>query len=131
MLKIWNKSWEVFGSCLLNSTANPAQFHPNWSGLAMLFSRQLLNGFHNFFIITAYIFLNYSIKNLQTTNALKILTHISLAIGGVKYNLNIWAEIWIDPTSENGHKKLYSKYGIWNYRPKWFELFWIFQCWDK
>ena len=24
MLKVWKKSWEPFGSCLLNSTANPA-----------------------------------------------------------------------------------------------------------
>ena len=29
----------AFGSYLLNSTANPAHFHSNWAGLAMLFSR--------------------------------------------------------------------------------------------
>ena len=39
ILKIWKKSWEPFGSYLLNSTANPAHFHPNWAGLAVLFSR--------------------------------------------------------------------------------------------
>ena len=27
-------SWEPFRSCLLNSTANPANFHPNWARLA-------------------------------------------------------------------------------------------------
>jgi hypothetical protein len=30
------KSWEPFRSCLLNSTANPAHFHQNWAGLAVL-----------------------------------------------------------------------------------------------
>ena len=29
----------VGGSYLLNSTANPAHFHSNWAGLAVLFSR--------------------------------------------------------------------------------------------
>ena len=33
------KSWVPFGSYLLNSTANPAHFHSNWAGLAVLFSR--------------------------------------------------------------------------------------------
>jgi hypothetical protein len=39
------KSWELFRSCLLNSTANPAQFWLKWAGLAVLFSRELLNGY--------------------------------------------------------------------------------------
>ena len=43
------KIWEPFGSYLLNSTANPAHFYPNWAGLAVLFSRQLLNGSQDFF----------------------------------------------------------------------------------
>ena len=30
------RSWEPFRICLLNSTANPANFHPNWAGLAVL-----------------------------------------------------------------------------------------------
>ena len=30
------KSWEPFRICLLNSTANSAQFHCKWAGLAML-----------------------------------------------------------------------------------------------
>ena len=33
------KKWVPFGSYLLNSTANPAHFHSNWAGLAVLFSR--------------------------------------------------------------------------------------------
>ena len=35
-----NKSWEPFGSCLLNSTANPAKLGWKWAELAVLFSRQ-------------------------------------------------------------------------------------------
>ena len=33
MLKILKRSWEPFRSCLLNITANPANFHQNWAGL--------------------------------------------------------------------------------------------------
>ena len=50
ILKIWKKLWELFGSYLLNSTANPAHFHQNWAGLAVPFSRQLLNGSQDFFL---------------------------------------------------------------------------------
>ena len=39
ILEIWKKSWVPFGSYLLNSTANPAQFEWKWAGLAVLFSR--------------------------------------------------------------------------------------------
>ena len=41
ILKIWKKSWVPFGSYLIDSTANPAHFHSNWAGLALLFSRWL------------------------------------------------------------------------------------------
>ena len=44
------KSWEPFGNYLLNIKANPAHFHPNWAGLAVLFSRQLLNSSQDFFL---------------------------------------------------------------------------------
>ena len=43
------KLWEPFGSCLLNSTANPAQFGWKWAELAALVSRQPQKGSHNFF----------------------------------------------------------------------------------
>ena len=33
------KSWEPFGSYLLNSSANPVQFEWQWTGFAVLFSR--------------------------------------------------------------------------------------------
>ena len=38
ILKIWKKSWEPFGSYLLNSTANPAHFHPTSKRLPRFFS---------------------------------------------------------------------------------------------
>ena len=51
------KLWEPFGSYLLNSTTNPAHFNPNWAGLAVLFSRQLLNGTQDFFSFSYFHFL--------------------------------------------------------------------------
>ena len=77
------KSWEEFGSCLLNSTANLYHFHLNWAGLAVLFSRQLQNGSHECFSYFWYIFFNYLLENSQTTIALNFLTHIILDVGGV------------------------------------------------
>ena len=55
------KSWDPFSSYLLNSTANPAHFHRNWAELAVLFSRQIPNGSHDFFqtFSTQWIFLLY------------------------------------------------------------------------
>ena len=44
------KSWEPFRICLLNSIANLANVHPNWTGLVVLFSRQILNGSQFFFL---------------------------------------------------------------------------------
>ena len=72
MLKIFKKimralwdlpTWEPFGICPLNITAKPAHFHQNWTGLAVLFSRQIPNSSHNFFhtlriIIFLYFFLD-------------------------------------------------------------------------
>ena len=83
MLKVWKKLWEPFGSCLLNSTANPATLGWKWAALAVLFSRQLLNGSHNFFQFFSIYFFNYFIKNPQTTIALPFLTHNISAIDGV------------------------------------------------
>ena len=86
MLKVWKKSWEPFGSCLLNSTANPARLGWKWAGLAVLFSRQLPNGSHDFFqTFSTYFFDGFS-KIPQTTIALPFLTHNNSAIGGVNSN---------------------------------------------
>jgi hypothetical protein len=84
MLKVLKKSWEPFGSCLLNSTADPAHFHPSLAVLAVLFTRQLPNGFHDFFQTFSIFFLDYFIKNPKATIALPFLTHNISAIGGVR-----------------------------------------------
>ena len=52
--------------------------------MAVLFSRQLHNGSHNFFHIFSTYFFDYLIKNPQITNALTFLRHDISGIGGVK-----------------------------------------------
>ena len=54
--KLKLKSWEPFRSCLVNSTANPAHFHQHWAELAVLFSRQILNGSQDFFFLFTFTF---------------------------------------------------------------------------
>ena len=68
--KFEKKIGEPFGSCLLNSTANPAKLGWKWAGLAVLFSRYLPNGSHDFFQTFSTDFYYYFIKNPQTTIAL-------------------------------------------------------------
>ena len=70
-------------SRLLNSKANPAKFGWKWAGLAVLFSRQLPNGSHDFFQTFSTSFFDYFIKNPQTTIALPFLTNNNSATGGV------------------------------------------------
>ena len=94
MLKVWKKSWEPFVSCLLNSTTNPAKLGRKWAGLAVLFSRQLPNGSHDFFQTFSIYFFNYFIKNPQTTIVLPFLTYNISAIGGVS-NLSIFSLLFI------------------------------------
>ena len=77
------KLWELFESCLLDSTANPAKLGWKWAGLAVLFSRRLPNRSHDFFQTFSICFFDYFIKNPQTTIALPFLTHNISAIGGV------------------------------------------------
>ena len=71
MLKIWKKSWEPFGSCLLN----PDHFHQNWAGLAVLSSRQPPNGSYNFFHIFSTILSKFFRHETIETHALAFLTH--------------------------------------------------------
>ena len=80
------KSWESFWSYLLNITANPAHFHSNWAESAVLFSRYLPNGTHDFFQIFRICFFKDFMKNPQTTIALTFLTHIISDIDGVPGN---------------------------------------------
>ena len=68
------KSWEPFRSYLLNNTANPAHFHPNWARLAVLFSKQLLNGSQDFFFIFIYFF---KYKTIETHARAFLLLNIS------------------------------------------------------
>ena len=83
MLKIGKKLWVPFKSYSLNSTANPAQFECKWAGLAVLFSRQISNGSHDFFSYFQDIFLNDFIKNQQTRNARAFLLLNISAVGSV------------------------------------------------
>ena len=83
ILKIWKKSWVLFGSYLLDSTADSAQFEWKWAGLAVLFSRYLPNGTHDFFQNFRIRIFKDFIKNPQTTIALTFLTHIISGIDGV------------------------------------------------
>ena len=67
--------------------ANLANFHPSLAGLAVLFSRQLPNGSHDFFQTSSIYFLNHFIKDPQTTIALPFSTHNISAIGSVTPNV--------------------------------------------
>ena len=80
------KSWELFRSCLLNSTANPAQFLWKWAVLAMPFSRQLLNDSQdfNFSLIISFLFIFFKYETIET-QAHAFLTLNILAIGRVWY----------------------------------------------
>ena len=51
------KSWEPFRICPLISTANPANLYPYWAELALVFSRQLLNGSQNIFVFNIFIYM--------------------------------------------------------------------------
>ena len=83
ILKFWKKSWVPFGRYLLNSTANPAHFDSNWAESAVLLSRYLPNGTHDYFQIFRVCLFKDFIKNPQTTIALTFLTHIISGIDGV------------------------------------------------
>ena len=72
-----------------------------WAGLAVLFSRQLPNGFQDFFQTFSIYFLNYFIKYPQTTIALPFLTHIIL--GGV-FLVTSW---------EPEKKETFFQYRLW------------------
>ena len=87
--------WVPFGSYLLNSTANPARFEWKWTGWAVLFSRQLPNGTHDFFQIFRMCFLKDFIKNPQTTIALTFLTHIISGIDGVSDACLAASMVWL------------------------------------
>ena len=78
-LKYHEMSWEPFRICLLHITANPANFHPNWAWLAVLFSRRILNGSQDFFLFNTLIFIYLSKYETIETHAHTFLSIIILA----------------------------------------------------
>ena len=78
--------WEQFASYLLNSTANAAQFEWKWAGLAVLFSRQLLNGSQDFFFLFNILSLTYFLKyKTIETHARAFLPLNISAVGSVEW----------------------------------------------
>ena len=69
---------------MINSKANPAHFHPNWAGLAVLFSRQFLSGSQDFFFCLNILFFIYSFKykTIETLARAFLTLNIS-AVGSV------------------------------------------------
>ena len=71
--------------CLLNSTANSALFWWKWAGLAVQFSRQLLNGSQNQFHFDTSIFIYFlKYKIIETYARVFLLLNIS-AVGSVYF----------------------------------------------
>ena len=68
---------------ILRSTANPAQFWWKWAGLAVLFSRQILNGSQDFFLFNILIFIYFFEYETIETHARAFLTLNILFIGTV------------------------------------------------
>ena len=90
------KSWEPFRIFLLNSTANPAQFGWKWAGLAVLFSRQLLNGSHDLLHIFSIIFIYLSKYKTIETHARAFLALIISTVGSVYLQVSsLTANIWV------------------------------------
>ena len=67
---------------LINSKANPAHFHPNWAGLAVLFSRQLLNGSQDFFFRFNILIYFFKYETIETHARVFLPLNIS-AVGSV------------------------------------------------
>ena len=104
MLKIWKKLWEPFRSCLLNTTANPAQFRWKWAGLAMLFSRQLPNG--------AYQYLN--ICNMQFNTITKTTSSLSVS-WQINFCTSICAKIYLIIYFNTEKDRLLKSKHVWEY----------------
>ena len=79
----------MFRICLLNSTANSANFHPKWAGLAVLFSRQILNSSQDFFLFNILIFIYFLKYETIETHARAFLTLNILGIGTVTSDIKI------------------------------------------
>ena len=70
----------------MKTKKNPANFHPNWTGLAVLFSRQLLNGSQDlffFFRFNTLIFIYFFKYKTIETHARAFLPLNISAVGSV------------------------------------------------
>ena len=83
ILKIKKKSWEPFGSYLLNSKANPAHLSGNGLDWLCYLAGNSKTAATIFFIFSGYFFLNDFIKNPQTRNARAFLPLNISAVGSV------------------------------------------------
>ena len=61
--------------CLLNSTANSAQFRWKWAGLAALFSRQLLTRSQDFFFSLIFSFSFILTLNILSIGTVRWIIH--------------------------------------------------------
>ena len=84
------KSLGPFRICLLNRTANPANLHLDWAVLAVLFSRQVLNGPQDIFLIFISFFKYETIE----TRAPAFLSHNNSSVARV-IGLNYWKACYV------------------------------------
>ena len=76
-------------------SAKNAHFHPNWAGLAVLFSRQILNGSQDFFHIFSIFFIYCFKYETIETHARAFLALIISALGSVNDILKLEKNILI------------------------------------
>ena len=80
---------------ILERKKNPANFHSNWAGLAVLFSRQLLNGSQDFFHFNIFIFIYFFKYKTIETHARAFLSLNISAVGSVKDKQNTWPTFFL------------------------------------
>ena len=81
-----------FGSYLLNNIANQAHFHTNSAGLALLLSRQLLNGTHDFFVLCNIFIFIYFVKYKTIEIHANTFSILNISAVGSVYGMLRWAK---------------------------------------
>ena len=81
-----------FGSYLLNNIANQAHFHTNSAGLALLLSRQLLNGTHDFFVLCNIFIFIYFVKYKTIEIHANTFSILNISAVGSVYGMLSWAK---------------------------------------
>ena len=90
------KCWEPFRICLLNSTANPAHFHKNWAELAVLFSRQILNGSQDFFLFNIFFFIYFfKYEIVETILCMTDFILFFLMADFILFFLQVWSQVML------------------------------------